>query len=189
MIRFVGGLPRTGRTTFASSLNIPRGTEFIDTSRVPGMLPENPGFDPERDYLGEEFAQWGVKVADIENKVWWQFTNGYARSVVASGGSALIVGGIRPDHTVGHPTKYESRSVFFVDTKMSKHALANIRDDDGINRYSSWSDEEIVIWAERIEKRSKRIVHYGSEMGAHVFDVGVLGMSDAQGLAATVMGF
>lgn len=189
MIRFVGGLPRTGRTTFASSLNIPRGTEFLDTSRVTRLIGDTPSnIDPERDFLDQGHGKWRGKVADIENKVWWQFTNGYAKSVVASGGDALIVGDIRPDHTSLYPNGYEARSVFFVDTKMTEHALANIR-EDSINRFSEWSDDEIALWAGYIELRSHAILKYGSEMGAHVFDVGVLGMSDAQALAATVMEF
>ena len=184
MIRFIGGLSRTGKSTFGAQIARRDGLR-LETDWLSARKPLHP--DISGNPWDDQFNAWARLSVDYENRA-WDAVSTYIGSAVEEEADLTVIGSSQPGHVLTYPCDFEYRAVFFVDTKMSEHIVDDVFDRIG-SPMSGWTSDEVRQWGRFIDRRSETIIRLGESLGAHIFDIGKMGMNDAQSHAATVMGY
>lgn len=192
MIRLIGGTARSGKSTLLRSLPLDARHDILCLDRLRWTVSSAVGLDediesPDRMPLTDEkYGPWRGKLADRENKV-WALADRYARAVDFDGGDAILCGTIRPDHIGLHPHPYDYLGVILVDTGIAERALSIARGYGDNNWQSSWSDEDILRWADLNARMARTQVEMGKSLGVSVLDVAEIGYDEAQSQARSIL--
>ena len=182
MITFVGGLPRTGKTTFARSLSTDQIQDFVDLDRARWALSELLPLSGELEKpAGRGYEEWLRGIQAREDVLWKNFSDRYARAVGYDGGRALLVGVIRPEQLVNFP--YPHRAVFFVDSKLSERIEKILSSDNENNWLLGWDESEIKAWVDFQEPAAGDFLPRDNR----VIDVAKHGYSGAHELARNIL--